>query len=227
MLTLRGEHFCCVPLPGSDPQGIPCPGASGWPLCATCGPCFGWCGTSPPLVLTSTLLRLFRALSPLARLWISKLIPDGVVGWILHRSGSLAGVLKLVALELAVAVATGILARAGNLCDSLLADRFTNRIRVRLMEHATQLDLASFEDPVLYDKLERARRQTTVGIGLLAAMLDVCQDTLSLIALSAGLIGAKIFGFAISRRLFGRGDSRPRLWEQRSTLTGVPRLAEG
>ena len=81
-------------------------------------------------------------------LWISKLIRDGVAGWISHRSGSLTRVWKLVALELAVAIATDILGRAGNLCDSLLADRFTNRTSVRLMEHATELDLASFEDPV-------------------------------------------------------------------------------
>jgi len=144
--------------------------------------------TSPPLVLATTLLRLFRALSPLAMLWISKLILDGVVGWISHRSGSLAAVWKLVALELAIAISTDVLGRINNLCDSLLADRFTNLISVRLMEHATRLDLASFEDPVFYDKLERARRQTTGRIGLLAAILSVCQDTLSLISLSAGLI---------------------------------------
>ena len=95
---------------------------------------------------------------------------------------------KLVALELGLAVLSDLLARANSLADSLLGDRFTNRISVRLIEHATQLDLASFEDPVFYDKLERARRQTTGRIGLLAAVLNVAQDTLSLISLSAGLI---------------------------------------
>ena len=51
-----------------------------------------------------------------------------------------------------------------------------------------RLDLASFEDPVFYDKLERARRQTTGRLGLLASLLNVCQDTLSLVSLSAALI---------------------------------------
>jgi ATP-binding cassette subfamily B protein len=144
--------------------------------------------TSPPLVLATTLLRLLRALLPLAMLWVSKLILDGVVGWISRKSGSLASLWKLVALELALAIASDILGRANTLCDSLLGDRFTNRISVRLMEHAAQLDLASFEDPVFYDKLERARRQTTGRLGLLAALLGAAQDTLSLISLSAGLI---------------------------------------
>src|ERR1019366_7779731 len=124
---------------------------------------------SPPLVVASTVFRLFRALLPLAMLWVSKLIIDGVVAWITRRSGHLADIWKLVAL----AIASDVLARANGLCDSLLGDRFTNRVSVRLMEHASRLDLASFEDPVFYDKLDRARRQTTGRMGLLAALLNI------------------------------------------------------
>ena len=119
--------------------------------------------TSPPLVLCTVLLRLLRAMLPVAMLWVSKLIIDAVVSRISHGSGNLAHIWKLVALELALALAGDILGRANALCDSLLGDRFTNRISVRLIEHATRLDLASFEDPVFYDKLDRARSQTTRG----------------------------------------------------------------
>jgi ATP-binding cassette subfamily B protein len=144
--------------------------------------------TSPPLVVASTVFRLFRALLPLAMLWVSKLIIDGVVAWITRRSGNLAGIWKLVALELALAIASDVLGRANILCDSLLGDRFTNRVSVRLMEHASRLDLASFEDPVFYDKLDRARRQTTGRMGLLAALLNIGQDAVTLASLSTGLI---------------------------------------
>jgi ATP-binding cassette subfamily B protein len=144
--------------------------------------------TSPALVSITTALRLVRALLPLAMLWVWKLILDGVVAWIKRGNGNAAALWKLFALDLGLAVLSDLLARANSLADSLLGDRFTNRISVRLIEHATQLDLASFEDPVFYDKLERARRQTTGRIGLLAGVLNVAQDTLSLISLSAGLI---------------------------------------
>jgi ATP-binding cassette subfamily B protein len=144
--------------------------------------------TSPPLVLASIVFRLLRALLPLAMLWISKLIIDAVVGWISRGSGNLPGIWKLVALELGLAVASDVLGRANTLCDSLLGDRFTNRVSVKLMEHATRLDLAQFEDPVFYDKLERARRQTTGRLGLLASLLNICQDMLTLVSLSTGLI---------------------------------------
>jgi ATP-binding cassette subfamily B protein len=144
--------------------------------------------TSPPLVVATVFLRFCRALMPLAMLWVGKLIMDAVVAWISSRSGSLDHIWRLVGLELGLAIASDILGRANTLCDSLLGDRFTNRVSVRLMEHATRLDLASFEDPVFYDKLERARRQTTGRLGMLAALLSVGQDLLSLVSLSAGLI---------------------------------------
>ena len=72
-----------------------------------------------------------------------------------------------LAYEIALAVLSDLLSRAVNLCDSLLGDKFTNHVSLRLMEHANRLDLVSFEDPVFYDKLERARRQTTARLGML------------------------------------------------------------
>src|SRR5689334_6078607 len=56
------------------------------------------------------------------------------------------------------------------------------------MQHASALDLATFEDPVFYDNLERARRQTTGRMGLMAGIMKVAQDMISLLTLSAGLI---------------------------------------
>jgi ATP-binding cassette, subfamily B, bacterial len=144
--------------------------------------------TSPPLVVASVLLRLLRAVLPLAMLWVPKLILDAVVAFISHGAGNLNRIWKLVAIELGLAILSDILGRINTLCDSLLGDRFTDLISVRLMRHATELDLASFEDPVFYDKLERARRQTTGRLTLLASLLNMGQDTLTLLSLSAGLI---------------------------------------
>src|SRR5947209_4332080 len=207
MLTRRGEHFYFTanskvilrlmdPSHGTSPSrlGPPQPpGQLSWRArlgsLRNIGPLIGmvW-KTSPPLVLATAVLRLCRALLPLAMLWVSKLIIDGVVAWVSRGTGTLNSVWKLVALEFALAVASDILGRGNALCDSLLGDRFTNQVSVRLMQHATRLDLASFEDPVFYDKLERARSQTTRRLGLLAALLNIAQDTLTLISLSAGLM---------------------------------------
>jgi ATP-binding cassette subfamily B protein len=145
-------------------------------------------GTNPPLLVAGIVLRLFRAVLPLAILWVSKLIVDAVVRWITHHTGNLTAIWELVGIELLLAVASDIFARANTLCDSLLADRFTNIVSLRLMDHATQLDLASLEDPDFYDKLERARRQTTGRLGLLTALFNMGQDMLTLATLSGGLL---------------------------------------
>jgi len=137
--------------------------------------------------IAMAVLRLIRAFVPIATLWIGKLIIDGVVT--AQRTGaSWRSVASLVVIEVAIVIVGELLARASSLVESLLGDLFSNRISVRLMEHAATLDLAQFEDPEFYDHLERARRQTVGRIGLIAQLLGLAQDTLTLVTLSAALL---------------------------------------
>ena len=133
------------------------------------------------------LLRLLRAGIPVATLWVGKLIIDAVVAS-RESTPDFARLWKLVALEIAIVTAGEVFARASALLESLLGDLFSNHTSVRLMEHAATLDLSHFEDPAFYDQLERARRQTTSRIGLLAQLLSIGQDGLTLISLGAALV---------------------------------------
>jgi ATP-binding cassette subfamily B protein len=137
--------------------------------------------------LSMTALRLTRAFVPVAALWVGKLIIDSVVA---ARSGAYdpARLWRLVALEMALALLGEILLRVSSVVESLLGDLFSNRTSVMLMEHAATLDLYQFEDPDFYDRLERARRQTTGRIGLLAQLLSMGQDSLTLLSLGAALL---------------------------------------
>lgn len=132
------------------------------------------------------LLRLIQAAVPVATLWVGKLIIDTIVAS-LSSSPDYRRLWELVALEIAIVVAGELLARASSLVESLLGDLFSHQISVRLMEHAATLDLYHFEDPTFYDKLERARRQTTGRVGLLAQLFSMGQDGLTLISLGAAL----------------------------------------
>ncbi|HEV7991350.1 MAG TPA: ABC transporter ATP-binding protein [Gemmatimonadaceae bacterium] len=134
------------------------------------------------------VLRLLRAFVPIASLWAAKLIIDQVVQLTRAPGGSLTQLWRVVALELAIVVVGELLARASSLVESLLGDLFSNHISVRLMRHAATLDLAQFEDPDFYDHLERARRQTTARIGLIAMLLAMGQDLLTLVTLAAALV---------------------------------------
>ena len=132
-------------------------------------------------------LRAVRSFVPLAVLWIGKLIIDGVIGAMRAHAAAqpldwryLGG---LVALELAVGVVGEGLARLSALLESLLGDLFSNRISVRLMQHAATLDIAQYEDAETYDHLERARRQTLGRIGLITLLLATAQDLVTLVSL--------------------------------------------
>jgi ATP-binding cassette subfamily B protein len=131
-------------------------------------------------------LRLVRAFIPLATLWVGKLIIDAVVA-LREAPEDFSRLWQLVALEIAIVLAGEMLARASVLVESLLGDLFSNYTNVRMMAHAATLDLYHFEDPTFYDRLERARRQTTNRIGLLAQLLTIGQDVLTLLSLSAAL----------------------------------------
>ena len=146
------------------------------------------------LTLATAVLRVVRAFVPVATLWIGKLIIDEVIR--ARANGPDWGRLALlVGIELAIAVGSDAFGRASQLVEGLLGDLFTNRMSIRLMEHAATLDLAQFEDPEFYDHLERARRNTTGRIGLLAQVLTLAQDALTLITLSAALLAFSVWLF--------------------------------
>lgn len=140
------------------------------------------------------VLRVLRAFVPVAALWVGKLIIDEVLtdrGLPLTFDQSLYNnfdLWRLVALEFAIVVAGQLLTRASALVESLAGDLFANQISVRLMEHASQLDLYQFENPEFYDRLERARRQTTGRIGLLPQIFQLTQDIFTLLSLATALL---------------------------------------
>jgi ATP-binding cassette subfamily B protein len=152
----------------------------------------------PAVTAATLLLRLVRALLPVATLYIGKLIIDevvrlrGLVGgptdlsaWL--ASGLVRTLLLLLLLELALAILSDLLARLVSLFESLLAERFANTSSVRLMEHAATLDLEDFEDSEIQDQLERARRQAAGRSGLLGQLFGQAQDVVTIVSFAAGL----------------------------------------
>src|SRR4051794_30803467 len=144
--------------------------------------------TGPGLAASSLSLRFLSALLPVAMLWVARLIINDVVGLASGKRVDTHQLWVLLGIEAALAVTSDIAGRATGLLDSLLGDRFTNMISLRMMEHAGNLDLVSFEDPVFYDKLERARRQTTGRLGMIGALAGMAQQLITLLSLSAGIV---------------------------------------
>ena len=134
------------------------------------------------------LVRLANAFTPVAMLWVGKLIIDTVVENIGAANPDWGLLAQLVALELAIALLSDVLGRLSGLLESLLGDLFSNEMSVRLMRHATTLDLQHFEDPDFFDKMQRARRQTMGRVALMSQVLTMGQQAVTLVSLLAALI---------------------------------------
>src|SRR6202034_4153889 len=125
-------------------------------------------GSGPSVVCGVLVARLIASLIPLAMLAVSKKILDAVQT---HYSGQPLPehFWWLVGAECALAALAAIAGRTIGYLDSLLADRFTRHVSLLVIDHASRLDLASYEDPLFYDKLERARVQATDRIAMIQA----------------------------------------------------------
>jgi ATP-binding cassette subfamily B protein len=144
--------------------------------------------SGPGVVIFGLGSRVFASLLPLALLWIPKLIVDAIV------HGRVAGqpvpprLWWLVAGEFGLAVLSGVLARAIDYSDSLLADKYTRHVSIQVMKHAAELDLIAYEDPVFYDRLERARVQATDRLGMIQQIGRLIQLVITTITLSVTII---------------------------------------
>ena len=146
--------------------------------------------TSKPLAFLDGFLRLLQSVLPLAVLYIGKLIIDQVV--MLTRAGnqhlSHTHLWQLIVMEFGVIILMTALGKIINLVDALLGELLTYRTSIKIMTHAATLDLDQFEDAGFYDKLERARQQTTGRALLLSQVFGQFQDFITIGFLAAGLI---------------------------------------
>jgi len=142
--------------------------------------------SGPGVVAAGVACRIAGALLPVMLLGVGKSILDAV------QLRSTTGELRpdfwwLVALECVLAVFGGVAGRVGGFFDSLLSDRFTRHVSVRVMAHASQLDLSTYEDPKFHDTLERARVQATDRVSMVHALGSLLQQGVTVVTLSASI----------------------------------------
>jgi len=142
----------------------------------------------PSAVIWGCALRGIAGLIPLSMLAVTRWIIDGVVAHV-SRQQTLSPVFWwYVALEFALAGLGAILARGIGYCDTVLADRYIRHISLRVMEHAAQMDLATYEDPSFSDHLERARVQATDRLVMIQMVGNLLQQAIVTVALTASIL---------------------------------------
>jgi len=144
--------------------------------------------SGPYVVSLGLISRLIVAVIPVSTAWVTSLIIDNVNGIVQHKITLSPHLWWLAALECALAICGNLFGRLTDYYDAVLADRYTRHVSIQVMHHASQLDLQAYEDPVFYDRLERARVQATDRLGMIQSIGRLFQQTITTISLSAAIL---------------------------------------
>jgi ATP-binding cassette subfamily B protein len=142
----------------------------------------------PVVVTLGLIFRLITSLLPIATLWITKLIIDGIVHAKSSHQPVPSSLWWLVTAEFGIAIFGSALNRVVDFLDALLADKYTRYVSIEVMQHAAGLDLIAYEDPVFYDRLERARVQATDRLGMIQSIGRLVQQMITAASLSVAIL---------------------------------------
>jgi ATP-binding cassette, subfamily B, bacterial len=149
--------------------------------------------TSRLLTIAFALLTLVAGVLPAAVAYVGQLIVDGVVAAIAQYNDTgeraYGDVLLFVGLEALLVAAIAGAQRGISICQSLLRAQLGHRVNVMILDKALTLELTDFEDPELYDKLTRARREASSRpLSLVNRTFGLAQNGISLASYAVLLV---------------------------------------
>lgn len=138
--------------------------------------------------LVNILCRLVNALAPIFLLYVGKLLIDEIIIQASSEQPEYSKVWLYVGIELGLAISTDLINRIITLTDGLIGDKYSNYSSVLIIKKTKDLSISQLEDSELYDKLERARTQTSGRVGLMSNTLSQIQSLIVIVSLIGGLI---------------------------------------
>jgi ATP-binding cassette subfamily B protein len=144
--------------------------------------------SGPVVVALGLAFRFLASFVPVLALWITKLIIDRIVHAVAMHRPVEGALWWLVAAEFALAIFGSVLGRTVDYLDALLADNYTRHVSIQVMKHAADLDLLAYENPVFYDRLERARVQATDRLGMIQSIGRLIQQVITAGSLSVSIL---------------------------------------
>ncbi len=144
--------------------------------------------SGPSVVVAGLVLRVIVSLIPVSSGWVAGLVIKRVTDIYNKKIPMSSELWWLVGLEFGLAVVGNLIGRVIDYYDSVLADRYTRYVSIQVMEHASQLDLQAYENPVFYDRLERARVQATDRLAMIQSIGRLFQQVLTTVWLSVAIL---------------------------------------
>ncbi len=145
--------------------------------------------SGPWVVVAGLICRIGVALVPVSTAAVTGYIIGAVadIFWS-KRTAQESHLWLLAGIEFALTIAGNTLGRVSDYYDAVLADRYMRYVSIQVMDHASQLDLQAYENPVFYDRLERARVQATDRLGMIQSIGRLFQQAITTISLSIAIL---------------------------------------
>ena len=140
------------------------------------------------VVVFGVVLRVLVSLFSVALPWVTRAIIDTILRIVTRHEPVGTRLWWLVAVAFGLAAVTAALGRGIDYLDTLLAENYTRQVSIRVMQHAASLDLTAYEDPVFYDRLERARVQATDRLFMIQAIGRLVQQVVATISWSVSIM---------------------------------------
>ena len=144
--------------------------------------------TNPVATVGLAFLTLAGALLPATQAWVGKLIVDGVVASIQagHDPDRVSTVFYYLILELILFLLSTAFSHSRRLIQQLIQLQLANRIRAEIIRKALTLEMAFFEHPDFYDRLQNARREGGYKpVELVNDSFQIVQNMITMISFAA------------------------------------------
>jgi ATP-binding cassette subfamily B protein len=112
---------------------------------------------SPSLVTSMAIITLLGGITPLANVIIARLLIDGALQGLTHRT--LQPIVLPVLLQLGTTLLNRVCTRLQATLQVLLNHRLSDHLTLLILRKTSTLDLTTFEDAAFYDRLTRARQE--------------------------------------------------------------------
>lgn len=151
--------------------------------------------TSPALLVLMVLLCVAAGVLPVVSAVVGKYLLNAVNGALLGTGlapgetllrsvrGTLSTVGFFILLQFVFLLVRRLVTRLQTAVDTLAGERVSSHIRLMLMNQAKKVDLASFDNPDFYEKLENANREAGMRpIGILSSTFSVISYLISAVS---------------------------------------------
>ena len=141
------------------------------------------------LVVTFGLFaRILFAVIPVVVLAIASRIIGIIGSFLVDHKPVPSSFWWLVGLEFGVAILGAVSSRVISFLDTLLSDRYSRHVSILVLDHASTLDLETYENPLFYDRLERARVQATDRLVMIQAAGQLIQQVITTLSFAVPIL---------------------------------------